>query len=433
MSPLEKALARATAHHPRKIDLSLGRIEAVLKTLGNPHLNLPPTVHVAGTNGKGSTIALLRAMAEAQGLSVHVYTSPHLVHFNERIVLASQPISDALLTDYLDQVFEASQVHPLTFFEATTVAAFLAFSQNPADLLILEVGLGGRLDATNVIETPAACAITPIDYDHAEFLGRDIAKIAREKAGIIKFHSAVFTGPQHEAVNAVLDAEANRRSTKLSQFGQDFQSYRQHGRMVFQDADQLMDLPQPSLLGEHQISNAGLAIAVAKHLQISETAIAQGLETASWPARMQRLTTGPLFDMADDAGAELWLDGGHNPHAARAIAAVMADREMAHARPLILITGMLASKDCSGFLDAFSGLAHTIIALDIDGHASLAPETITELAQLRGIEGQIANNLIDAVQRAINTGLAISGGTAPRVLICGSLYLAGQVLEMNTR
>jgi len=434
---VEAALAAMTALHPKKIDLGLDRIERVLKALGNPQDRLPPTVHIAGTNGKGSTVSFVRAMAEAGGLKCHVYISPHLVHFRERITIASEEISDTQLLDVLERVRAANNDQPLSFFEATTAAALLAFSETPADICIIEVGLGGRYDATNVISRPAAIGITPIDMDHAEFLGRDLAGIAREKAGIMKHFVPAAIGKQGEEVNAVLDAEANKLSVKPRYFGQDFRAYRQHGRLVYEDENSLMDLPLPGLVGEHQIMNAGLAIALARLMQLSERAIEGGLKNVTWPARMQNLTTGPFAEMVIESGGELWLDGGHNPHAARAVASAMAEMESKTPRPLILVTGILANKDIGGFLDAFEGLASAVIGVSIEGHSSLAPETLRELAQARGMGGQVASNLTDAVQRAINTGEALSRQNknqptiAPRVLICGSLYLAGEVLKQN--
>lgn len=427
---LEQALTALSALHPKKIDLGLDRILRVLKRLGNPHLKLPPSVHIAGTNGKGSTIAMLRAMAEAEGLKVHVYTSPHLVRFNERIVLAGEEIEDAYLVDVIARVRAANDGAPLSFFEATTAAMFLTFSETPADLAIIEVGLGGRYDATNVFD-PALCGISPVDYDHAEFLGRDLAGIAREKAGIIKRHAPVYIGVQPDIARAILDNEAQKNRAPAQFQDQDFRSYREHGRLVFEAQDALLDLPPPALFGEHQIKNAGLSIALARHLQISEPAIKKGLKTAYWPARLQPLTKGPLADMVAKAGGELWLDGGHNPHAARAIASAMATRDDAQARPLILVTGILANKDIGGFLDAFEGLASALIGVGIQDHASLAPETLIEIAQGRGLVSTVADNLSDAVQRAIELGEKLKT-TPPRILICGSLYLAGQVLKDNS-
>lgn len=433
---LEQALATLSALHPKKIDLGLGRILRVLSALGNPQDKLPPAVHIAGTNGKGSTAAFLRAMFEADGLKVHTYTSPHLVTFNERITLASNQIDDKTLLDVITRVRAANDGESLSFFEATTAAAFLAFSETAADIAIIEVGLGGEFDATNIF-TPAVCAITPIEYDHAEFLGRNLADVARAKAGIIKPNTPVFVGNQGEIARAVLEGTAGKHRAPIQYLGEDFHAYAQHGRMVFESEDTLLDLPPPALIGAHQYENAGLAIALARHMQISDKAIAKGLEQAKWPARMQPLTYGPLADMAIESSAELWLDGGHNPHAARAVATTLAGLEAKHARPLVLITGILANKDIGGFLDAFTGLASAVIGVSIGGHSSLAPETLTELAQSRGMIGQVAGNLTDAMQRAINTGEALSREDAdmpiiaPRILICGSLYLAGEVLKDN--
>ena len=429
ISAVEAALDALTALHPKKIDLGLERIERVLKALDNPHHKLPPTVHVAGTNGKGSTIAFLRAMAEAQGLSVHVYTSPHLVHFRERIVIGSEFIADDMLVDVLERVRAANQDQHLSFFEATTAAAFLAFSENPADLCILEVGLGGRFDATNVIENPAVIGIAPIDYDHAEFLGRDLAGIAREKAGIMKRHSPAIFGQQNDLVTAVLEAEAGKLGIRPQIWGMDFRAYKQRGGLTFENERQVMDLPPPALFGDHQYMNAGLAIALAKHMQISDEAIAEGLKTASWPARMQRLTSGPLFDMVSGIDGELWLDGGHNPHAALAVSAAMADLEARASRPLILVTGILANKDIGGFLDAYAGLAQAVISVDIPGHASLAAETLAELAKSRGLSSAVAGDLNTAIEHIVTEFHGAE--TAPRVLICGSLYLAGEVLKLS--
>lgn len=431
----ERALDRLTRLHPRKIDLTLDRLLAVLQTLGNPQEKLPPAVHVAGTNGKGSTTALLKSMALAQGLRPHVYTSPHLVKFNERICLAGQDIDDDRLADILERIIEANGDAPLTFFEATTAAMFLAFSESPADIAIIEVGLGGRFDATNVF-TPAVSVITPIDYDHAEFLGTDLAGIAREKAGIMKRHTPVIVGRQSDLVGAVLRAESQKTGAPMQVWGEDFRAYSQHGKLIYETDNELLDLPLPALKGAHQIENSATAIAAAKAMLISDEAIAKGLSGAVWPARMQSLTSGPLADMATDAGAQLWLDGGHNRQAGEAVAAYMADLESADSRPLILIMGILANKDAGGYLDAFEGLAACVIAVDIDGHAALNSETLGELARGRGMHSQTSGNLIDAMQRAINTGEALSRENAaepitpPRILICGSLYLAGQVLAL---
>lgn len=436
MRPLDTALEDLRRLHPQKIDLGLSRVNHVLEALGRPQDRLPPSIHVAGTNGKGSTVAQLRAMLEASGARVHVYTSPHLVRFNERIVVGGSEIADDVLIDVLTRVRDANGDAPLSFFEATTAAAFLAFSEHPADYAIIEVGLGGRYDATNVF-TPRASAITPIDYDHAEFLGRDLAGIAREKAGIIKPKIPVFTGQQQPLVDAVLEGEASKARAPHQSWGQEFRAYRQQGRLVFETDNELLDLPLPALAGAHQIMNAGLAVAVARDLGIAPDDIATGLQTATWPARMQPLTGGTLIDIAAEAGAEVWLDGGHNPHAARALAAHMGTLETRSARPLILIMGILANKNACAFLDYFEGMASGLVAVDIAGHPSLSPDVLMELAENRGLVTVVGKNLTDAVQKAVNMGEALSRQTVeepiipPRILICGSLYLAGQVLAEN--
>lgn len=423
---LQGDLKQLEALHPKKIDLGLERIERVLKELGNPQDSLPPTVHVAGTNGKGSTIAFLRAIAEAQGLRVHVYTSPHLVSFRERIVLGSEMIEEPVLLDALTRVQTANDGQPLSFFEATTAAAFLAFSEAPADLLLLETGLGGRYDATNIIGQPAAVAITAIDYDHKEFLGKDLAGIAREKAGIFKHYAPAFSAPQTDLVRAILSSEAAKSRTELKNLEEHFQCYRQQGRLIYEDDEQLLDLPLPSLAGDHQTINAGLAIAIAKSLLMDDRAIAKGIANAHWPARLQPMTQGPLFEIANAHHAELWLDGGHNPHAARAIAEALAEIENKSSRPLILIMGMLANKDAPGFLDAFAGLAHSLIAVPVSDHASIGASSLMDMAKGRGMETDFANTLTEAVEKAC----ALKSETAPRILICGSLYLAGEALAL---
>ena len=434
---LDAALETFRRLHPRKIDLGLGRVERVLAKLGNPQNQLPTAVHVAGTNGKGSTVALLRAMLEATGARVHVYTSPHLVRFNERIVVASEEINDDALIDVLHRVADANAGEPLSFFEATTAAAFLAFAETPADYAIIEVGLGGRFDATNVF-TPTLCAITPVDRDHAEFLGRDILGIAKEKAGIIKPDVPVHIGVQQDAVGAVLQSEADRHKAPAKVQGSDFRSYRQQGRLLFETERELLDLPEPALPGDHQIQNAGLAISLARALAIPTKAISQGLERAKWPARMQPLTYGPLVDIAKEAGAEVWLDGGHNPHAARALAAHMGQLEARSPRPLILVMGILANKNAGGYLDYFSGLAAGLVAVEVAGHATQSADVLAELAQGRGMVGIVGHNLTDAMQKAVNMGEALGRPTVedpiipPRILICGSLYLAGEVLRDNS-
>ncbi|MDB5459092.1 MAG: bifunctional folylpolyglutamate synthase/dihydrofolate synthase, partial [Caulobacteraceae bacterium] len=364
----DAALERLRGLHPIKIDLSLGRIERLLEALGRPQDRLPPTVHVAGTNGKGSTCAFLRAIGEAAGLRVHVLTSPHLVRFVERIRLAGTLIAEEALADVLARVEAANAGQPITFFEIVTAAAFVAFSEEPADLLVLEVGLGGRFDATNVIAAPAVSAITPVDYDHKEFLGEDLASIAGEKAGIVKAGRPVVSARQDEVAEAVIARQAQRLRAPIAFMGQGFDAWEEGGRMLYQGADRLLDLPLPSLYGAHQTANAGLAIAAAlalNHPRIDDGAIARGVASAVWPARMQRLTAGPYGEMARTRGCDLWLDGGHNPHGARAVAATLAQLAR-DGRPVALVAGTLANKDAAGFFGAFAGLAPTVYATGFD-------------------------------------------------------------------
>ncbi len=415
MDPISQ---RLLARHPQKIDLSLDRMRALCAALGNPQDRLPPVVHVAGTNGKGSTVALLRAIAEAAGLRVHVYTSPHLVRFNERIRLAGQLISDERLNAILDRI-EAVPVQA-TVFENTTAAGFVAMSEVPADLAIIEVGLGGSLDATNVIERPLLSLITPVDLDHAEFLGTRIEGIAGEKAGIIKAGARALIGRQSEAVMAVIEQRAREVGSPLSAMGVDFDAWAERGGLAWQDTERLLDLPAPALSGAHQFDNAGLAIAAALELDLPEAAIAEGLKAVRWPARMQRLTAGPYADKARAHDAELWLDGGHNPHAGRALARTLAERQARAPRPTALICGMLANKDAGGFFEALKGQDLRVLTVGFDGSA-VDPEALAAVAQGRGFGALAAGSVDEAMDRALALG-------AGRIVICGSLYLAGEVL-----
>lgn len=403
---LEAALKRFEGLYPDVIELSLGRILRALERLGNPHLKLPPVIHVAGTNGKGSTSAFMRAMAEAAGLSVHVFTSPHLVRFNERIRLAGKLVDDARLIAWLDRTFEAIGDGQITHFEATTAAAFLAFSEVPADLLILEVGLGGRYDATNVIEAPALSVITPVDFDHKAFLGSDLRSIAGEKAGIIKPGRPVLTAIQRKISDEVIARTAAAEGAPL---------YRLKTHFVDAMPDDL------SLIGEHQRSNAALA-AMAMQLfgnstRISQEAIFRGARTAVWPARMQRLKPGPVTAMAQ--GCEVWLDGGHNPHAARAIARHLKQLSGKTA----LVTAMLASKDSVGFFMPFRYLKPPVFTLpNAPGHLGAEPIKLADAALTAGLAATACDSLASALRAAADSG-------ADRILICGSLYLAGLVLR----
>jgi dihydrofolate synthase/folylpolyglutamate synthase len=427
-------LERLLQLHPKRIDLVLDRIVRLLANLGHPEQRLPDVIHIAGTNGKGSTCAFARAMLEAQGLRVHVYTSPHLVHFHERIRLAGSLISEEELSDLLEECEVANAGAPITFFEITTAAALLAFSRHPADALILEVGLGGRLDATNVVSRPAVTVITPVGLDHQEFLGDDLAGIAAEKAGIIKRGVPLIMGPQEDRARDVIERTADSVSAPLYAFGQDFFVHAERGRMVYQDENGLLDLPLPRLRGPHQIDNAGTAIAALRHLGSNwtkESGIEQGLRRVEWPARLQRLTRGPLVALAPE-GAEVWLDGGHNPHAAHALAQALADFEERSEKPLYLICGMLKTKDAEGFFVPFRGLARHVTTLSIPGESvSRGAGELYDAARKAGLDASPADDLEDAMMQVAAWAHGRPGEGSPRILIGGSLYLAGVVLAEN--
>jgi dihydrofolate synthase/folylpolyglutamate synthase len=423
----DAALERLRGLHPKKIDLSLDRILGLLEALGRPQDRLPPVVHVAGTNGKGSTSAFIRAIAEAAGLKVHVLTSPHLVRFVERIRLGGTLITDEAFAAILERVEAANAGAPITFFEIVTAAAFVAFAEAPADLLVLEVGLGGRYDATNVIAAPAVSVIAPVDYDHKEFLGSDLAGIAGEKAGVIKAGRPVVAARQAEVAEAVIEREALRLGAPLALMGRDFDAWEERGRMLFQDEERLLDLPPPSLYGPHQIANAGVAIAAALALgdpRIDDAAIATGVASAQWPARMQRLTAGPYGALARAHGSDLWLDGGHNPHGARAVAQAL-ERLARDDRSVALVAGTLSNKDAVGFFSAFRTLNPEVFATGFDAEAAASAEQTAEAARAAGLVAQACADIPDAVRRALD----VPG--APHVLICGSLYLAGEVLAAS--
>lgn len=428
MALSDAILTRLLSLHPKIIDLSLDRMSRILQCIGNPHERLPPVIHVAGTNGKGSTVAYLRAMIEAAGLRVHCYTSPHLVKFHERIRVAGELISEPALTALLEECETANGGVPITFFEITTAAAFLAFSRTPADYLILEVGLGGRLDATNVIERPRVCVITAIDFDHQQFLGDTLTRIAYEKAGILKRGVPAIVGIQPDEARSEIERVAGRVGAPLAIANQDWQSFEQHGRLVFQDENGLLDLPLPHLQGRHQVDNAGNAIAALRALgdaRVTENHIAEGLKSVTWPARMQRLGPGALWSHVP-ADAELWLDGGHNPSAARALAQAFSDLNDRHSRPLVLVWGMLNTKDVSSFIGAFAGIAHRAVTISIpEEENAVAAEALAQAARGKGLAAETAASLEDALRQASLTT------PAPRILICGSLYLAGRVLAAH--
>jgi dihydrofolate synthase/folylpolyglutamate synthase len=421
--------------HPKKIDLALDRILRLLASLGNPQNKLPPVIHVAGTNGKGSACAFARAMLEAQGLRVHVHTSPHLVRFHERIRIAGKLISEEALVSLLEEVEEVNAGREITFFEITAAAMFLVFSRHPADAVVLEVGLGGTYDATNVVLHPAMTVIQPVGMDHREFLGDDLAGIAGEKAGIIKKGAPVVIGPQGPVPRHVILRRADQLGVPVFEFGQDFASRQEHGRMVYEDETGLLDLPLPRLMGRHQIENAGVAIAALRHAGKGwgeDAAVEKGLSTVEWPARLQRLHKGPLVNAAPK-GAELWLDGGHNVHGAEAVSRAMADMEEHGERPLYLICGMLANKDALGFLRAFNGLARQVVTVAIPGEAgSLGAGALYDAARRAGLDAAPAEDLDDAMLQVSAWSRLDEFDVPPRILICGSLYLAGKILAENS-
>ncbi|MCR6629085.1 MAG: bifunctional folylpolyglutamate synthase/dihydrofolate synthase [Magnetospirillum sp.] len=424
---IDAILDRLTRLHPKVIDLSLTRVLALLDKLGRPQDHLPPVIHVAGTNGKGSTVATLRALVEAAGLRVHVYTSPHLVRFAERIRVAGETISDGDLLTLLEEVERVNGDAPITFFEVTTAAAFLAFARTPADVVILETGLGGRLDATNVVARPAATVITPIAMDHEAFLGDSLAAIAGEKAGILKAGCPCVVAEQLPDARAVIAARADALGIPVLWEGTDFQGRKDaDGSLLFG----ALRLPAPALAGDFQYRNAGLALATVERLgidgvlpRLAPDVLARGLRAIQWPARLQRLTRGPLVDMLP-AGWELWLDGGHNPHAAQAIA---AHAEGWRDRPLLALFGMLANKDVDGYFTPLAGRFAALRAVAIPGEPNaLSAEDAAAAARRHGCGNAYAAESIEAALRE----LTAHPGPA-RVLICGSLYLAGKVLTDN--
>ncbi|MCA3634317.1 MAG: bifunctional folylpolyglutamate synthase/dihydrofolate synthase [Methylobacterium sp.] len=428
MRTSEAYLERFLALHPKLIDLSLGRTERLLAKLGNPEARLPPVFHVAGTNGKGSTIAFLRAMLEAAGKRVNVYTSPHLVRFHERIRLAGTLVSEAELVAAFERVEAANAGEPITFFEITTAVGFDLFARSPADALLLEVGLGGRFDSTNVIAKPAVSVITPISMDHREFLGDTLEKIAFEKAGIIKRGSPLVIAQQDErAVQVCLEVAEKLRVEALIG-GQDFQAFEENGRLVYQDQDALLDLPLPRLPGRHQHGNAATAIAALRRVfgeSIPVSAIETGLQNVEWPARFQRLT-GALTKLAP-AGSELWLDGAHNADGASVLAETLASLEERSPRPLILIMATMARKNPKELLPPFVGLVQEFYAARFDQDGARPAAELMAEARAQGLLAASAGT----VEETLRFLSARDWATPPRIVIGGSLYLAGEVLAAD--
>jgi len=432
--PLGELIARLSALHPDRIDLSLARIQLLLQRLEHPERELAPVIHVAGTNGKGSTIAYLRAILEAAQLRVHAYTSPSLVRINECFRLGRAGggalVGDEELRAALERCERANAGAPITLFEIETAAAFCLFAQHPADVVLLEVGLGGRLDATNVIESPLAAVIAPVSMDHTEFLGDTLTTIAGEKAAIIKRNVPVICAEQSPEAAAIIEAQARRMHAPLYTAGQEWHVNVERGRLVYQDERGLMDLAAPKLFGRHQFDNAGLAIATLRALdtlKVDAAAYEAGIVGAEWPARMQRLASGALVDQAPP-GCEIWLDGGHNAEGGRVVAAALGDLEERVSRPLVVIVGMMANKDAGGFLANFAGLTRHIIAVQIpDRDTAMPPDRLADAARALGMRVET----LGSVEAALRSLARLAYEVPPRILITGSLYLTGQVLAAN--
>ncbi len=436
VSQADAEIEKLMGLHPKGYDLSLDRIRRLLEVLGNPHLKLPPVIHVAGTNGKGSATAFCRALLEAQGLSVHVHTSPHLVRWHERYRIGvkggrGQIVDDALFADALRRVADANGGQPITVFEILTAVTFILFSEQPADVVVLEVGLGGRFDATNVVENPAVCIVQPISLDHQAYLGDRVELIAAEKAGIMKRGIPVVIGHQEfDGAKDVLISTAERLGGPLAVFAQDFLAYEEFGRLVYQDEFGLMDLPLPRLPGRHQIGNAATAIRAVKAAgySVTEEIAEKAMLSVEWPGRLQKLTEGRLVERAP-AGAEIWLDGGHNPGAGEVVAEAMAAMEERQARPLHLVIGMINTKDPIGFFRAFVDIAHNVYTVPIHGSdVGLDPVALALSAAEAGLKAVPMGSLAQALDAIRERS---EGGVPPRIMIGGSLYLAGNVLAEN--
>ncbi|MCB1457960.1 MAG: bifunctional folylpolyglutamate synthase/dihydrofolate synthase [Nitratireductor sp.] len=430
----DSLIAGLSAIHPKGFDLSLDRITRLLARLGDPQLRIPPAIHVAGTNGKGSTVAFCRAILEAHGKAVHVHTSPHLVNWHERYRLGSPDggglVSEALLEDAIARVAKANNGEAITVFEILSAVMFVLFAENPADYSIIEVGLGGRFDATNVIVSPLVAVITNIALDHQAWLGDTVAAIAMEKAGIIKPGCPVAIGPQQEGIDDLLADTAEERKVRSMVCGRDYGYFRQAGRFVYQDDMGLMDLPLPALAGEHQLANAATAIAAMRlsGLSIPDEAYERAMTSVVWPGRMERLKPGKLQSRFPH-DTEVWIDGGHNPSAGSAIAACLADLEEKRPLPVFMICGMINTKEPSGFLDAFRGLVRELVTVPvIDSDASIPATDLAAIATECGLESSAALSLEAGIEHV--SRLSFANGPC-RVIICGSLYLVGEVLREN--
>ncbi|MDB6180738.1 bifunctional folylpolyglutamate synthase/dihydrofolate synthase [Paracoccus fistulariae] len=422
MTDSDAILDRLMSLHPKVIDLTLDRMHRLLAALGHPERAIPPVIHIAGTNGKGSTQAMIRAGLEAGGQRVHAYTSPHLARFHERIRLAGDLIPEADLAATLEECEAVNDGQPITFFEITTAAAFLAFSRVPADYTLLEVGLGGRLDATNVIDRPRLTVITPVSIDHTQYLGDTLEQIAAEKAGIIKRETPVIIAPQQEEALRVIENRASGLSAAIHAYGQQWMAAPDRDGMIYQDDIGVWDLPLPNLIGAHQIQNAGTALAALRQLGATDLQATAAVTQAEWPARMQRLTHGPLVDLAG-AQAELWLDGGHNPAGGEALAATLAALPR---RPTHLICGMLNTKDVTGYMRPLAPHAASLTAISIPGEQNtLSAAETRDFVTAAGLSARTAESPAQAIGQIVDTD------PHARILICGSLYLAGRILREN--
>ncbi|WP_416798607.1 bifunctional folylpolyglutamate synthase/dihydrofolate synthase [Ciceribacter azotifigens] len=436
-SEAEHEIDKLMGLHPKGFDLSLSRIRRLLEALGNPHLRMPPVIHVAGTNGKGSVTAFCRSILEAGGLGVHVHTSPHLVRWHERYRIGrkggrGELVDDTVFADALRRVAEANGGQAITVFEILTAVTFILFSEHPADVAIIEVGLGGRFDATNVIEHPAVSVIMPISLDHQSYLGDRVELIAAEKAGIMKRgHPVVIGHQEYDEARDVLVSTAERIGCPVSIYGQDFLAYEEQGRLIYQDESGLSDLPLPRLPGRHQYANAAAAIRAVKAagFDVTEAMAEKAMISVEWPGRLQRLVAGKLMAYAP-TGAEIWVDGGHNPGAGEVIAEAMAGFEEKQPRPLYLITGMINTKDPVGYFHAFAGLVQEVFTVPIRGtDAALDPVALAQAASDAGLSASPVSAVAEALT-AIRDRMQ-PGESAPRILIGGSLYLVGNVLADN--
>lgn len=416
--------------HPKGFDLSLGRITRLLEKLDNPHHAIPPALHVAGTNGKGSTLAFIRSILEAAGYRVHVHTSPHLVHWQERYRLAGTFVDDNTLADAIERAAEANDGQPITIFEIMSAVMFLLFSAHDADFSLIEVGLGGRADATNVIAKPLVSTITQVALDHQAYLGDTIDKIAFEKAGIIKPGCPVVVGPQEDAARNVIEQVAAKHRCPIRVAGQDFDYYEDQTGFVFQDEDGLLDLPMPRLVGVHQLENAAIAIASvrASGIDVPENAYAEAMKTVYWPGRMERLPTGVITEQLGNH-KEIWIDGGHNPAAGKAVADILRHQRNGHPQSLVMICGMLDTKEPVDYFRHFGGLDATVIAVPVAmSDAGVPPKKLAAMAQQAGLNSKVSSSLDEGIKLAHDCMKQASGS---QILFCGSLYMIGEVLEKN--